>query len=111
LEWKTSLWSSLKWWFGWPWFKKDPANRKTYDVGRSVATAVCYDDFTFTVTRKGRYLFDYYISQSDERLLDHLHQKWILADDGIYYATKHVKFFSIKTESYLVYEDNKPVQA
>lgn len=108
LESKTSLLDSLKWWFGWPWFKHE---RETFDVGISVGTGVLDDETTFTVTRKGGVICSDWISHSKSKVYDAFDCTWVHADDDIFYASRLVRFFDIKTTSYLVYEDNTPVQA
>jgi hypothetical protein len=102
---------TLKWWFCWPWITKKDRPRKQYDVGISVAEAILSDGTMITITRMGAVTDTYYewYYTSAEALKEAMQCKWIHADNDTYYNRHYILQYEVKTQPYLVYDDNKPV--
>ena len=99
---------SLKWWFCWPWFKSKKCPRNVYDVGISVARAILVDGNDLTITREGRVTNSYYewYYTSESALKEAMADKWVLADNNVYYNRQYIMSYTVKHKSYLVYDDN-----
>jgi hypothetical protein len=104
-----TLFDSLKWWICWPW-TKDAFKPEKFDVGISVAEAILLGGDLITITRRGKALGGGWTMDSEGRLASTMDNRWILADNKTYYNRDYIFSYEVKTESYWVYADNKPVQ-
>lgn len=104
---------TIKWWFGWPWFKRKNRPKETFDVGISGAEAILHDGTHITITRQGKVLYapNGWLWHSNTRLKETMNEKWVRADNNTYYNRHYILSYTVNEMSFLVYGDNTPLSA
>ena len=110
--WKLA-WQSIRLRFAaWKAKKKKPL---TFNVGKSVASVTLNYRNSISVTRVGE-VIDWFqdgfsVRQSKDEIYKELRQKWVKADDGVFYNTAFMTTYTVAHSDYFVDDKNNEVKS
>lgn len=101
-KWFSKLWDFL--------FGSSEEVKPKYNVGIAKGTAILDNGDIIHITRRGRihYIYSIYVSLASYRFHDTMNEKWIYADDDVYYNRDYIKSYTVEVIPYWVNEDGTP---